>query len=224
MKTTDLTMEQLADMIVNNALAEGNITPIRERENNETEDFYEDRLYTEALDIANSAIARIEKNGIFTDTDDDEGEPAWYDEARDLTLPRIMRMLEGSIAYVVIEDTANDFETEVRIVGAYHTREKARKKLASLADEERENWENDEITVDTPDRFEAFRDERWAQDHAAYGIHPCEMVEITGDSEKDEAAIIAAACKHADFSDIADNVTEIEENTEMPYGTHYEDN
>lgn len=48
-------------------------------------------------------------------------------------------------------------------------------------------------------------------------------VEVTGNSEKDEAAIIAAACAHADFSDIADNVTEIEEDTEMPYGTHYED-
>ncbi len=175
MKTTDLTIEQLADMIVSNALAEGNITPLRERENEETEEFYEDRLYTEALDIVNDAIERIEKDGIFTDTADDEGEPAWYDEAREVVLPRVMRMLEGGIAYIVIEDTADDFETEVRVIGAYHTREKARKVLASLAEDEKDNWEDDEITVDTPDRFEAFRDERWAQDHAAYSIHPCEI-------------------------------------------------
>ncbi len=50
------------------------------------------------------------------------------------------------------------------------------------------------------------------------------VADVTGDTEKDEIAIIAAACAHADFSDIADNVTEIKEDTEMPYGTHYEDN
>lgn len=175
MKTTDLSIQQLADMIVSNALAEGNITPLRERENEETEEFYEDRLYTEALDIVNDAIERITKNGIFTDTADNAGEHAWYDEAREAALPRIMRMLEGSIAYVIIKDTADDFETNVRIIGAYHTREKARIVLASLTEDEKDNWEDDEITVDTPDRFEAFRDERWAQDHAALSIHPCEI-------------------------------------------------
>lgn len=174
MKTTDFSAIELADLIISRILS-GEIIPV-DRETEDTGESYEDRLYSKALDLIHSTVTEIEKEGIFEDAaEEDDGGAAWYDEAIEEALPRVMRILQGRVAFVVLQDAAVDFETEVTVVGVYDTREKARRKLSALMEEEKKNWEEDEITLCSPDRFEAYRDESWARDHAAYSIHAREI-------------------------------------------------
>lgn len=43
------------------------------------------------------------------------------------------------------------------------------------------------------------------------------VVDVTGDKEKDEQAICNKACNTVDFSDVSENISKIEPDTECPY-------
>jgi len=57
---------------------------------------YEDDLYSTAHSLAMTAIQKIEKSGDYDFSDyDEDGEIAWYDEAREWAISDIMAYLAG---------------------------------------------------------------------------------------------------------------------------------
>lgn len=167
------TLKKLSSQIVNLIVVrvlEKEIEPIKPEGGEERPWEYWDRLYIEALDIVNEQIARIKNDKAF---------PGYFgleDACREESIPRVIKILEGKAAYVIMEDSVIDrTESVVLIHGVYNSRKKARKALEELTVDERQRWAPSEITIDTPDRFEAMENEHWEKNHIALSIHAREI-------------------------------------------------
>ena len=84
--------DRLVDTVIWNAGSEDNLHACRQ--DDETQQEYEDRIYDWALDLVNDAITDIEASNdynfqSYAGTPDTE----WYDEARDIALGKILKIM-----------------------------------------------------------------------------------------------------------------------------------
>ena len=97
-KIESLSDEAIASMICDNIVWDaGSIDNLRNvKQDDETEDEYNDRLYGEALDLINETIGCIEEDQEY-DFTSYGGNPdtEWYDEAREIALSTVIRWMRG---------------------------------------------------------------------------------------------------------------------------------
>ncbi len=97
-KIEEMSTEEITDYITDEILLnEGSIdNMIATKQSDETYQEFEDRVYTEALDLVNSTIEEIEEANEF-DFSAYGGNPEvdWYDEARDEAVQRVIAWMHG---------------------------------------------------------------------------------------------------------------------------------
>lgn len=97
-KIEDLTDDEIADHLIEiviwNAGSEENLRTLKQDDESEQE--YEDRVYTEALEMIHDAVAEIEEEGDYNfQSYIGTPEVEWYDEAREIALHEIMGYMAG---------------------------------------------------------------------------------------------------------------------------------
>ena len=93
---TDEIAEFIEDQVIWNAGSTDNLKTCKQ--DDETQQEYEDRIYQWALDLVNDAIADVEDENDYNfqsycGTPDTE----WYDEARDITVRRILQYMTEEV-------------------------------------------------------------------------------------------------------------------------------
>ena len=86
--------DHIIDIVIMNAGSMDNLKTLKQDDESEQE--YEDRVYTDALEMVHDAITEIEEEGDFNfqsyiGTPEEE----WYDEAREIALIEIMGYMTG---------------------------------------------------------------------------------------------------------------------------------